>query len=221
MADLARDVRPAAVHLAIQHDAATDPCPDGEPHYVLHAARRAPPPLPEDGAIGVVVERRGQTQCLSEPVAQREVGPSEVRRQEDDAGRRVERARRADPDARDLLAARGANRSAGELGDAIDHRVRPLLGDGRLRDEAQHLGPVLSHGPRDDVGATDVDPHYVAHAPPRLTPPPPPPPPPVRARRRPRSPPAPARRPHPACSGGGATGTPAARAGSTGGTAAL
>src|SRR4029077_11776736 len=146
------------------------------------------------------------------------VGPPQIRRQEDDAGRRVERAWRADPDARDLLAARGAHRSAGELGDAIDHRVRPLLGDGRLRDEAQHLGPVLGNRSRDDVRAADVDPDYVAHVPPGLTPPPPPPL--VRARRWPRSPPAPARHPHPACSGGGVTGTPMVRAGSTGGTAA-
>src|SRR5207245_8325110 len=89
---------------------------------------------------------------------------------------------------------------------------RALLRDGRLRHQAEHLGPVLGHGSDDDIGAADVDPDYVAHEPPRLTS--------ISARRSPRSPPTRARRRYPACSGGDPTGTPAVRAPSKGDTTA-
>src|SRR3989449_11279761 len=55
--DLAGDVRFAAVHPPGEHDPAADPRADREPDDVARAPGRAAPPLAEDRAIGVVVER--------------------------------------------------------------------------------------------------------------------------------------------------------------------
>src|SRR2546423_271255 len=59
---LAGDVGGAVVNLAVEHDPAADAGPDRQPDDVLRPARRAPPPLAEDRAVGVVVERRREPQ---------------------------------------------------------------------------------------------------------------------------------------------------------------
>src|SRR5207253_1091094 len=116
----------------------------------------------------VVVERGGQIQRARHPVAQREVRPPEVGGQQHDAGLRVERAGRSYAHARDLLAARRRHRCARQLHDPCEHRVRALLGDGRLGHEPQQLRAVLRHRAHDDVRSAEVNPDDVAHRSPRL-----------------------------------------------------
>src|SRR3989454_12333860 len=85
VADFARDVGRAAVDRAREHDTAADPGADREPHDVVRPARRAAPPLAEDRAVGVVVERRRLPERLRQPVAQRVVRPAQIRGKQDDA----------------------------------------------------------------------------------------------------------------------------------------
>src|SRR3989441_2178261 len=167
VADLAGDVGGAVIDLAVEHDAAADPGADREADDVVRPARRAPPPFAENGAVRVVVEGGGQSQRLHDAVPQREIGPAEVRGQQHHAARRVERARRADSHARDLLAAGRGDRGAGELHDARHDCVRALLGERRLRYEPEELRAVLRDRPGDDVRPADVNPDDVAHRSPR------------------------------------------------------
>src|SRR5213075_3126251 len=67
------------------------------------AARGATPPFPVDRAIRVVVERRREAEAFAHPVPQRHVRPAEVWREQHDTRLRIERARRPDPDAFNLL----------------------------------------------------------------------------------------------------------------------
>jgi len=53
----------------------------------------ADPPLPEHGAVGVVVERRRQPEACRNDLAQGKIDPAKVRREEDYAFFRVERSR--------------------------------------------------------------------------------------------------------------------------------
>src|SRR2546430_3526654 len=91
----------------------------------------------------------------------------QVGRQQHDAGLRVERARRADPHARDLLAARLLDGRACQLHDPFDHGLRALLRDGGRRNEPHQLRAVFGHRADDDVGTADVNPDDVAHRSPR------------------------------------------------------
>src|SRR6185295_8145708 len=98
----------------VDDDAAADSRAEREPDNVLRALRGAPPPFTVDGAVGVIVERRGEAQSLADAIAQRHVRPAEVRRQQHDALLGVEWAGRADADALHLLS-RFLDRRLGEL----------------------------------------------------------------------------------------------------------
>ena len=102
--DLAGHVRGAVIEPAVEDDPAADAGADGEPDRVPAPLRGADPPLAQHGAVGVVVERRREPQAVVDDLAQRQVDPAEVRREQHDAALGVERARRADADADDLRA---------------------------------------------------------------------------------------------------------------------
>src|SRR5207249_7053827 len=92
---------------------------------------------------------------------------TQVRREQHDAGLRIERAGRADPHAGDLLTAGLRHGRPRELDDALHDGVGALLGDRRLGDEPQQLRAVLGHRAGDDVGPADVNSDDVAHRSPR------------------------------------------------------
>src|SRR3989440_912118 len=200
VSEFTRDVGHAVIDLSVDDDAAATPRAERESDDVRRATRGSPPPFPVDRAVGVIVERRGEAQSLADTVAQRHVRPTKVWRQQHDARLGVERPWRADSDALDLLA-RFPHRGARQLYDATDHRVRALLGQGRLGDDADNFGAVFREGSGNEIGSADGNSDDVPHRPPRWL------------RRRPRD----ADR---ACSGDAPAGSSTARAKSRGGTEA-
>ena len=86
----------AVVQPAVDDDAAADAGADGDADGVAGAARRAPPPLAQDGAVGVVVERGREAEPVRQPRPERHVDPAEVRGQQHDAASGC-RAGRAPP----------------------------------------------------------------------------------------------------------------------------
>ena len=149
------------------------PVPIVMPIALPRAARRAEPPLAEHRAVGVVVERRRQAQPVVDALAQREVLPAEVRREQHDAALAVERARRADADAEDLGAGRLAPgrsrwraRPAPRAGPP--RRWRPPPRASARWPSATHGRSVLGDAADDDVGPAEVNAEYESHhAPPR------------------------------------------------------
>src|SRR5213592_2795703 len=99
-----RDVGDAVVDLAIDDDPAANPRAERETNDVVRAARGAAPPLAEDGAVRVIIERCGETEALADAVTQRHVRPAEVGREQHRAALRVEGPRRADAYSLDFLA---------------------------------------------------------------------------------------------------------------------
>src|SRR6185437_5141200 len=168
VADLTRHIGHAVIDLAVEHDPAADAGPDRESHHRLRAPRGSPPPLAVDGAIGVVVQLRGQTGDLGDPVPEREVRPTEVGGEQDDAAVGVEGTGRTDADAHDLLAFGGGRRLLDQAADASDDGVGAFFGVRRLRHFTEQLRPVLGNRPDDQVGPADINPDDVAHQSPRL-----------------------------------------------------
>ena len=99
------------------------PVPIVSPTTLRAAARRALPPLAERRAVRVVVERRRQPEPVLDPIAQREILPAEVRRDEHDALLAIQRTRRAHADA-DEVAPRAPVCSHG-VEDHSFHERRP------------------------------------------------------------------------------------------------
>jgi len=161
-----RDVGHPVVDLAVDDDPTTNPCAERETNDVVRAARGAAPPLAEDGAIGVVIERCGKAQPLAHSIAERHVRPAEVGREQHHAALRVQGPRRADPHSLDFLACLD-NARLRELDDAGGDGVRALGRYGRLRDDTVNLGAVLSEDSGDEIRPPNVNPDDVAHQVPR------------------------------------------------------
>src|SRR6185312_946819 len=81
--DLPGTVRRAVVQLSVEDDAPADAGADGDPDGVAGSPRRSHPPFPQDGTVGIVVERGRQLQPVMDNLAEREVDPPEVGREED------------------------------------------------------------------------------------------------------------------------------------------
>ena len=167
VADLARHVRRAVIEPAIHHDPAADAGSDGDPDGVPRAARRAAPRFAERGAVGVVVERGGDPEPVVDDVAEREIDPAEVGREQHQAAGAVEGPRRADAHPQHLgvglLEVELRDGRAGHAQQPLHHGIGALLGAGGLGAEAEQHRAVFRHRAGDEIGPSDVNPQREPH----------------------------------------------------------
>src|SRR6185312_1758484 len=82
---------------------AADPRADGDAHHVASPARGTLPPLANCRAVGVVVERGGQPEPLRHAIAQREIPPAKIRRDDHQPALAIQWSRRPDANAEEIL----------------------------------------------------------------------------------------------------------------------
>src|SRR5204862_5301156 len=136
---------------------------DRDADDIRAAPGRAEPPLADGRAVRVVVERARNAQPRLDAVAQREIVPAEVRRDDYDALLAVERTGSADADADDVLP--GASRLVHRVEDhALDEPDDPVhdalgaeLGLGVDLPDTVRVRAVLAHTAAGDLGATEVE----------------------------------------------------------------
>jgi len=129
VADLAGAHLIAQPDRAVGDDPAADPRPQGQQDEVARALSDAVNVLAQRRAARVVShEDREFRKRVPHPRAERDVGPPEVRRIADRAGRRIDVAGRADAD-RGHLESRRADRAPHDLGQRIDDRGRCAVFD--------------------------------------------------------------------------------------------
>src|SRR5206468_6707681 len=142
--DLARGSVGAAVELAIDDQAAADACRPGDVDHVPAAPPRAVVKLTQPGHIGVVGELDLGAGGAAHHRDQRHVLPRQVRWIDEHAAPDVDRPRRGDRDAADLLAATMTIDLAGR---PVDHRLGCR----------QHFGFGLDAGHEVAVGPRERD----------------------------------------------------------------
>ncbi len=181
VADLTGAIGGAVVELAVEDDSSADPRPDGDPDGVSRAAGRAHPPFTQDGAVGIVVERGGELQPVVDDLAERQIYPTEVRRQQDDP--LLVSSGPGAPTPTPMISAPGYSRfvcSIVRLARAISRSRTsrsPGFRAGRLAAECVQSRAILGNAADDQVGATDVNsedkshptpPHWLWRPAPRL-----------------------------------------------------
>src|SRR6185503_5655911 len=122
MTELAGGIARTAIDVTVDDDPTTDAGAQGQANDVIRPAGGPSPPLAVNRAVRVVVQRSRQVEAFADPVAQRHVGPAEIRGKQHDAGLRVQRPGRADADAFDLFPW-FLDRCFRELDDAADYRI--------------------------------------------------------------------------------------------------
>jgi hypothetical protein len=155
------------VQLSFEDDAPADPGADGDPDGVAGSPRRSHPPFPQDGTVGIVVERGRQLQPVMDNLAEREVDPPEVGREEDHSALGIQRPRRSHAHPDDLGAGvfllSPLDGSLGQRDQPVEDVPLPGLCTGRLGGEGVQRGAVLRHAADDQVGATDVNSEDKSH----------------------------------------------------------
>ena len=151
MADLRREpVRPSE-QPAISDDAASDARSHRHEQHVPISPARAEPVLAVRRHVRVVVQLTRDAECLLHPLGDRQVAPSEVRREPQDASFGVHHACSPHPHRedvrRDEAACGGDHRGDGSL----------LVVGGRRDLSAGEDLAVASHAEGVDLGAADVD----------------------------------------------------------------
>src|SRR5262249_27621753 len=92
MANLTGDVRCTMEQASVENESAADACTNRYANDVTRTFRCTTPPLAERRAIRVVVERRWQSHAIRDFIAQREIFPTEVWRDDHDPALSIERA---------------------------------------------------------------------------------------------------------------------------------
>ena len=160
--DLAGDVGRAVIQLPIDDDPAADPCADRDADYVAAAARRAKPPLAHGRAVRVVVECRGQAQTRRDAIAQREIAPSEIRRDDDQSLLAIQRSGRADPDPKEIFSRhpgfvdRVENHALDHSHDPVDDALRAQLRLCRDASHARGVRAVLAQRARGNLRSAEI-----------------------------------------------------------------
>ena len=145
MADLTRGPVRAAVQVAVDDEASTDPGRPRDVDHVLRAAAGAAVELAEAGHVGIVGDEGLRAGGAAQHVRERDVVPArQVWRVDEDAAHDVDRARRRDRDSRQLVAAAVALDLARR---PLDHALR--------RAEERRLGLEAAREPA--VGARQRD----------------------------------------------------------------
>ena len=155
--ELAGHPVPPPHDLAAHQQAATDPGTERHQQGGVTAPRRTGDPLGVRGRGGVVLQRHRHPPPGRQPGAHVLAAPGQVRRKGDPLPRRVDEARRRDPDARRRLV-------AGRLQHGFDEHVLHGLGRGRpLRrrrldapDDPGAVGTVGQHA-GEHLAPADVD----------------------------------------------------------------
>jgi len=163
VADFARHIRGAVIQLAVNHEAAADPGTDREPDHVTRALCGAAPPFAKRRAVGVVVERDRQAHAMRDRIAQREVAPAQVGRDDDEASLAVEWPWRTHADPQEVPGLRAVLRDRirhhlrDHGDDAVHHRFGAAFRVRGFRADSDFATAILGHGPDHDVGTAQVD----------------------------------------------------------------
>src|SRR5262249_4856684 len=148
--------------LAVDDDAAADAGANRHADDVRSAARRTLPPFADRRTVRVVVERRGKMESFGNPIAQREIPPAEIRRDDHESLLAIERSRRTNADADEITPTRARLRDGVENHalDQPDDAIGDALCAGlRRRGDRAHRIVLLAvgrHRADDDVGAAEV-----------------------------------------------------------------
>ena len=167
MAEFTSRVARSVVNLTVQQDPAADARADRETQHVGAAPGGTLPPFPERGTVGVIVEFGLKSETLLEARAERHVGPTEIRSEKHGAGLGIERTRRSDAQPTEGNVGNRVRRlfhcSLGHDNQPMHHRVRTLLGTGRLADQSMQLRSVLRDAPDNQIRTADINPYDVLH----------------------------------------------------------
>jgi hypothetical protein len=168
VADLAGAVGRAVKEIAFEDEPTADPGADGDADRNASPPGRSHPPLSENRAVSVVVERRRQREPLVDNPAQRQVHPAEIGCEQHDPALGIQRTGGAYPDADDLCARDFTSSlfdsSPGERNEAIEDVALTGFGVSRLARKRMQGRPILGDAADDEVGASNVNSQDKSHA---------------------------------------------------------
>src|SRR5512141_3005865 len=163
MSDLSRGIGGSVIELSVEDEPPANARADRNRYDISRALSRTTPPLAKRRAVCVVVESCWKLDAIRDLIAEWKIAPSEIRRDDHDTARPVQRAWRSNADTQ-KVASLCACRSA-RLGDdflherceAIDDRRRAFLGVSRRHLHRDFSRAVNRHRASRDVGTAEVD----------------------------------------------------------------